>query len=102
MLGLLFCGPAFESRSIAELFQEQELINDIIHEIVQLRRDKNISQSQLAEITNTTQPLISRLEGMKDSRVPSLKLLSKLAKGLGKKIKISFEDLPDHTLATYK
>ena len=82
-----------QSKEFNDLYQDQELINEIVYEIVKLRKEKGITQAQLAEISNTTQPLIARLEGLKDSRTPSLKLLSKLAHGLGKRIKITFEDL---------
>lgn len=81
-----------KNNKFVQLYQDEELINEVVNQLIKSRKEKGITQTQLAKITNTTQPLIARLEGRKDSRIPSLKLLSKLANGLGKRLKITFED----------
>ncbi|WP_203249903.1 helix-turn-helix domain-containing protein [Cysteiniphilum marinum] len=45
---------------------------------------------ELAEKSNTTQQVISRLESGSDTRLPSFNLLSKIAHALGKKLTIRF------------
>lgn len=57
-------------------------------ELIRARLEKNLSQQQLAEKAGTTQAVISRIES--DSVSPSLKLLSKIASGLGKKLELKF------------
>lgn len=56
--------------------------------VIQERLAKNLSQRKLAIKANTTQAVISRVEGMGVN--PSVLLLSKIAKALGKKLEIKF------------
>ena len=56
--------------------------------VIQERLAKSLSQRQLAKRANTTQAVISRVEGFGVN--PSVLLLSKIAKALGKKLEIRF------------
>ena len=58
-------------------------------EIIAARKDKNITQKELSDLTGITQGDISKIEN--GNANPSLKTLKKLAAAFGKKLVISFE-----------
>ncbi len=60
----------------------------IIRQILALRRERNITQAELARLVNAKQPSIARLESGKHN--PSLKLLKKIAEVLDSKLDIRF------------
>lgn len=62
---------------------------DTAFAIIKLRKEKNLTQSQLAKKAGTTQQVIARLESP-TYRSYSLKTLEKLANALGKKPQIRF------------
>lgn len=62
---------------------------DTAFAIIQARKEKNLTQAQLAQKAGTTQQVIARLESL-TYRSYSLKTLEKLTKALGKKPQISF------------
>jgi len=59
---------------------------DIIRAIIDARISQNMTQKELSERTGINQTEISRLE----NRNPSIKLLQRLAEGMGMTLKISF------------
>ena len=61
----------------------------IIKEIIEARKDKNITQKELSDLTGIMQENISKIED--GNANPSLKTLKKLASAFGKKLVISFE-----------
>lgn len=61
---------------------------DIITALIDARAEANLSQRELAERCGMKQSAISRLEAGGSN--PTLKTLTQLAKGMGKKLKISF------------
>ena len=80
-----------------EFKKEYEAIQpemDVIRAIVDARISQNMTQKELAERTGINQADISKLEN--GTRNPSLKLLKKLASGLGMQLKIEF--VPMQTL----
>jgi transcriptional regulator with XRE-family HTH domain len=64
---------------------------DVIRAIVDARISQNITQKELAERTGINQADISKLEN--GTRNPSLKMLKKLAYGMGMQLKIGFEPI---------
>ncbi len=60
----------------------------IINQLLSLRKEKDLTQRELAELINTTQPCIDRLESGKYN--PSLRFLQKIADACDKKIEIRF------------
>lgn len=62
---------------------------ELVYEIIMARREKNITQEELALLTETQKSNISRLES--GNYNPSLDFLSKIARGLGKKIHIELK-----------
>ena len=61
---------------------------DVIRAIVNARTSQNITQKELAERTGINQADISKLEN--GTRNPSLKMLKRLAAGMGMALKIEF------------
>ena len=61
---------------------------EIIQAIIDTRKATKLTQKELAEKTGIAQGDISKLEN--GSGNPSLKTLMRLAKGMGKKLKIEF------------
>lgn len=70
------------SKTFIASTKEQELID----EIVNIRKENNISQTQLAALTGNKQQAISRLEKKENS--PSLKLFYSIVDALGYDIKL--------------
>ncbi len=63
---------------------------DIIEAMIIARKNLNITQKDLSEKTGINQADISRIEN--GTRNPSLKMLKKLASGLGMQLKLEFKD----------
>ena len=61
---------------------------DVIRAMVDMRIKQNLTQKELVSRTGIDQADISKLEN--GTRNPSLKLLKKLASGLGMQLKIEF------------
>lgn len=59
---------------------------ELIDELVNLRKEQNISQSQLAKLTGNKQQAISRIE--KKEHSPSLKLFFSMVNALGYDLQI--------------
>ncbi len=66
---------------------------DIIRAIVEARTSQHLTQKQLAEKTGIAQTEISRLEN--GNRNPSIRLLQRLADGMGMVLKVTFEPKKD-------
>lgn len=80
-----------QQMKIPEFKKEYEKIQpemDIIRAIVDARVSQNLTQKDLAERTGINQADISKLEN--GTRNPSLKLLQRLADGMGMILKIEF------------
>lgn len=67
-------------------WEESEAEYQISRALIAARLSKKISQRELAKKANTTQAVISRLEGM--SANPSIGLLQKVASALNLRLKI--------------
>lgn len=66
----------------------------VIRAMIEARRDQHLTQQQLADRTGIDRADISKLEN--GNANPSLKLLKRLAEGLGMNIKIEF--VPKQTI----
>lgn len=65
---------------------------DVIRAMINARNSQHLTQKQLAEKTGINQADISKLEN--GTRNPTLKLLKRLADGMGMDLKVSF--VPKH------
>lgn len=72
----------------ADLYDELEPEYQLICAIIEARREKNISQQELANVTGINRSDISKIEN--GNANPSLKTIKRVAKGLGKKVEIRF------------
>ena len=70
----------------APTFIASDMEKRLIDEIVKIRKEQNISQSKLAELTGNKQQAISRTENKEHS--PSLKLFYSMVNALGYDIKL--------------
>ncbi|MBQ3383955.1 MAG: helix-turn-helix transcriptional regulator [Erysipelotrichaceae bacterium] len=73
----------------AEAWAETELEDQIKRNLIQARIDAGLTQKELAEKSGVRQSNISRIEN--GTAIPTLQTLNAIAKGTGKKLKISFE-----------
>ena len=76
--------PAF-----AKAYEEVQPELNVIRAIIDARNSQNLTQKQLAEKTGIAQTEISRLEN--GTRNPSIKLLQRLAEGMGMVLDIRFK-----------
>ena len=70
----------------APTFVASEMEKKLIQEVVNLRKEQNISQNKLAELIGNKQQAISRME--KNEHSPSLKLFCNMANALGYDVKL--------------
>lgn len=69
-------------------YERLEPVYDIISAITMARAEQNLTQRELAERCGMRQSAFARLES--GNANPTLKTLQQVAKGLGKKLHISF------------
>jgi DNA-binding XRE family transcriptional regulator len=70
-------------------FDAYELPVRLAIEVARLRRDKKLTQAQLAAKMGVTQQFVARLENS-ESTMPSLRTLAKLAGAVGRRLHVSF------------
>ncbi|MGN0950188.1 MAG: helix-turn-helix domain-containing protein [Mitsuokella sp.] len=79
----------------AKAYRDLEPEMNFIRALVDARTGQNLTQKELAERTGIAQTEISKIEN--GSRNPSIKLLQRLADGMGMVLKVSFEPRKDIT-----
>ena len=84
-----FKAEQMKSPAFAKAYQKIQPEMAIIQAIIEARENSNITQQELSRRTGIAQTEISRIEN--GSRNPSIKLLQRLAAGMGMSLKISFE-----------
>ena len=84
-----FLNEQLKDEEFRKEYENLEAEFQIIREIIAVRKDKNITQKELSDLTGITQADISKIEN--GNANPSLKTLKKLAAAFGKKLVISFE-----------
>ena len=70
----------------ATTFRAEDIENNLIDNVVKLRKESNISQKELADLTQSKQQSISRFE--KKMHSPSLILFVKIIDALGYKMEL--------------
>jgi DNA-binding XRE family transcriptional regulator len=70
-------------------FEAYDLPVRLAIEIASLRREKRITQAQLAAKMGVTQQFVARLENS-EKTMPSLRTLTRLAEALGRRLHVSF------------
>ena len=84
-----FLNEQLKDEEFRKEYENLEAEFQIIREIIAVRKDKNITQKELSDLTGITQADISKIEN--GNANPSLKTLKKLAAAFGKKLVISCE-----------
>ena len=74
--------------TIEASIEEERINSDVAQMIYALRKEKDMTQADLAKTINTTQSVISRLEDS-DYKGHSLAMLQKICIALGRKINIT-------------
>jgi|GEM_PF-807676 len=64
-------------------YMQHKAQSDIAMAVYSARKKAKLTQAALAKKAGTTQGVIARLEGGKDSRMPSIPLLASVAKACG-------------------
>ena len=77
-----------ENPEFKQAYEELEVEYAIMEEMLRLREEAGMSQSQLSKKTGITQPDISKLENGKAN--PSISTLKKVARAFGKKLRVQF------------
>ncbi len=83
-----FLDEQLENPDFKKEWEDIQLEMDIIRAIVDARISQNLTQKELAARTGINQADISKLEN--GARNPSLKLLKRLADGMGMVLKLEF------------
>lgn len=84
-----FKAEQMKDPGFASAYMELEPEMNIIRAIVDARINQHLTQKELAAKAGIAQTEISRIEN--GTRNPSLKILQRLAEGMGMVLKISFE-----------
>ena len=83
-----FKAQQLKDPEFAKLYREMQPEMNLIRAMVDAREATHISQKELSKRTGISQAEISRIEN--GNRNPSIKLLQRLAEGMGMNLKISF------------
>ena len=83
-----FMKDQMEDPEFAKAYEEIQPEMNVIRAIVEARTSQNLTQKELSERTGIAQTEISKLE--KGTRNPTVKLLQRLADGMGMELHISF------------
>ena len=75
-----------KDREFKTVLDKARLRVAIARQIKIAREEAGLSQSELADALGISQPMIGRLEGLKDNRLPSIELLAKIASITRKKL----------------
>jgi len=81
-----------KDKSLALHMNKFRLRIAIVKAIKKARENAGMTQAQLAKALSVPQPLIGRLEGMKDTRLPELPLLFMISHVTKKRLKIKEDD----------
>ncbi len=79
----------FENPEVEKEYEDLDVFYKIKRQLISLRKEKGLSQKELAEIIGTKQSAISRLEN--EDYNPSVELLSKIAKAFDKELEIRLQ-----------
>ena len=66
---------------------------ELLHEVCRIRREMSLTQKQLAEISNSSQQEISRLE--KKEHSPALKTICRIVNSMGYELVLQKNQIPE-------
>ena len=80
-----------KSKDFRKAYEEEVLMLNVAYKIAQLRKQRHMTQRDLARMTGTTQQTISRLEDSSNAQI-TLHTLTRVARAL--KARLSVEIIP--------
>lgn len=86
-----YVAKQLQKPSFAAAYERRRLIHEVALHVRAMREDAGLTQAGLAKLIESTQPTIARLEKGQDSRAPRWDMLSRIARALGRQMKIVFE-----------
>ena len=78
-----------KNKEVRQAYEDEGVYIEVAMQIARLRAQKRLSQKRLAKLLHTTQQNVSRLEDPENASC-SLKTLVRLARALGKELKVQF------------
>jgi len=81
-----------KDKELKILYEKERFLNQISNTFSLLRKKKNLTQKQIADEIGSTVSVVSRFESLKNTRVPTLDFLYKMAKAFDKEIVINLVD----------
>ncbi len=81
----------FEDPEFLIHYEEERARSQLAMAVTKARKAAGLTQAELADMVDTTQSAIARLESGHDSRMPSLPLLARIAAATGKRLIVGFE-----------
>jgi DNA-binding XRE family transcriptional regulator len=76
---------------VRHAFEQRRLIHEVAIAVRGMRASAGITQAELARRIGTSQPTIARLERGLDVRTPRWDTLQRIARALGRQLKLRFE-----------
>ena len=73
--------------------QTKELVQDIVQSLVAARKQRGITQQNIADITGMKTSNVTRIESCRNT--PTLEVLIRYANALGKKVNFELDDIPE-------
>lgn len=73
-----------------EAYEDRLFVHAVARAVRTLREEAKMTQSKLAALAGTTQPVIARLESANDTRAPRFELLERIAAAFGRGCKLVF------------
>jgi len=85
-------GRRLQSPEFRRHYERRRLIHEVALAVRRMREDAGVTQGQLAKAIGTSQPTIARLENGLDQRAPRWDTLNRIARALGKQLRLRFEE----------
>lgn len=83
-----FMEESLKNPEIREEYEAMQPEYDLIQAMIDARKSQNLTQAELSKRTGVAQADISRIEN--GTRNPSLAMVTRLAKGMGMRLKLEF------------
>ena len=88
--GDAFLGAQLADPKVRHHFEQRRLVHEVAIAVRSMRMGAGLTQAQLANRIGTSQPTIARLEKGLDVRTPRWDTLQRIARALGRQLKLKF------------
>src|SRR5712671_7652455 len=85
-----YLAAQLSDRRVRHHFEQRRLIHEVAIAVRSMRMGAGLTQAQLANRIGTSQPTIARLEKGLDVRTPRWDTLQRIARALGRQLKLKF------------